>query len=134
MGISKAQKAAATARLNAALALALSGMDWATIAERAGYSNAGAAWNAVDRALKEARAQQGELVEQLRQVTVLRYNRLQAAYWHDALKGDTKAAAVVLKCMQGRARAEGVEAPVKLEHAGQIVTYQVEGVDLEQLK
>lgn len=134
MGISKAQKLAATERLNAAVALALSGMDWATIAERAGYSNAGAAWNAVDRALKKAAAEQTELVDRHRQVTVMRYDRLQAAYWADALRGDVKAAQIVLKCMQGRARAQGVEAPVKLEHAGQIVTYQIEGVDLDQLR
>lgn len=134
MAPSTAQRAAAAKKRAQAVALRLAGMDWATIAERTGYGSAGAACTAVKEALKADLKEQAENVEALRTLTVMRYDRLQAAYWAEAIKGDPKAAEIVLKCLAGRAKVEGVDAPAKVEHSGQVVTYQIEGVDLDQLR
>ncbi|MEU5834490.1 hypothetical protein ABZ820_12570 [Streptomyces diacarni] len=114
MAASKAQRAAAAKKRAQAVALRIAGMDWATIAERTGYRSAGAACTAVTEAMKANLHEQAHNAEELRALTVMRYDRLQAAYWPDALKGDKKAADVVLKCLAGRARIEGTEAPTRL--------------------
>jgi len=114
MAASKAQRAAAAKKRTQAIALRIAGMDWATIAERTGYRSAGAACTAVTEAMKANLKEQAHNAEELRALTVMRYDRLQAAYWADALKGDKKAADVVLKCLAGRARIEGTEAPTRL--------------------
>lgn len=134
MGASKAQRAKAAEKRAKAIAMRLAGADWNTIANTVGYASPGAAYTAVDEALKANLRQQDQKVEELRQLTVMRYDRLQAAFWPKALKGDPKAAEVVLKCLAGRERVEGTAAPTKTEHTGSVVTYQVQGVDLEQLR
>lgn len=134
MPASKAERAAAADRRKRAIALRIAGLDWQAVADQAGYASRGAAYNAVNAALKANLEEQNANAEELRQLTVARYDRLQAAFWPKALKGDPKAAEVVLKCLAGRAKIEGVDAPAKVEHSGQVVTYEINGVDLEQLQ
>jgi hypothetical protein len=134
MSASKAQQAATAERRAKACAMRLAGADWQTIADALGYSSRGAAHTDVTRSLKANRKAEAGQAEELRQLTVARYDRLQAAFWPKALKGDPKAAEVVLKCLAGRAKIEGVDAPAKVEHSGQVVTYEINGVDLDQLK
>lgn len=111
---SKARQAAAAEKRSKATALRIAGMDWEAIADRVGYASRGAAYTAVNEALKANLAEQQVQVEELRALTVMRYDRLQAAYWREALSGDRKAADVVLKCLTGRAKIEGVEAPTRI--------------------
>lgn len=134
MPASRARRAATSERRAKAIAMHIAGADWQAIADALGYASRGAAHTDVTRALEANRKAEAEQVEALRQLTVLRYDRLQAAYWPKALKGDVKAAEVVLKCLAGRAKIEGVDAPAKVEHSGKIVTYQIDGVDLDQLR
>ncbi|WP_327385056.1 hypothetical protein [Streptomyces sp. NBC_01207] len=114
MAASKAQRAAAAKKREQAIALKIAGLDWATIADRTGYASPGAACTAVSEALKVNIAAQGVQAAELRELTIRRYDRLQAAYWADALKGNVKAADIVLKCLKGRAAIEGTEAPTRL--------------------
>lgn len=114
MAASKAQRAQAAHKRSQATALRIAGMDWATIADRVGYASPGAAHTAVNEALKTNLAELHSNAEELRALTVMRYDRLQAAYWGDAVKGDRKAAEVVLKCLAGRAKVEGTEAPTRI--------------------
>jgi hypothetical protein len=45
----------------------------------------------------------------------MRYDRLQAAFWTKAVKDkDEKAAAIVIKCIQGRVELEGTAAPTRI--------------------
>lgn len=44
----------------------------------------------------------------------MRYERLQAAHWAKAVKGDAKTSDVVIKCMAGRERLQGLTAPKRL--------------------
>lgn len=114
MAASKAQRAAAATKRTQAIALRIAGVDWTTIADRVGYRSAGAACTAVNEALKANLKEQEANADELRTLTVMRYDRLQAAYWSDAVKGDKKAADVVLKCLAGRAKVEGTEAPTRV--------------------
>lgn len=119
MPASKAQRAAAAAKRKKAVALALAGMDWQSIADQTGYASPGAACTAVNEALKINLREQSELVEELRAVEIARYDRLQAAFWPKAIsEKDPKAAEVVLKCIAGRNKLTGTEAPLRTEHSG----------------
>lgn len=119
MPASKAQRAAAAEKRKKAVALALAGMDWQSIADQTGYASPGAACTAVNEALKVNLREQSEAVEELRAVEIARYDRLQAAFWPNAIgKKDPKAAEVVLKCIAGRNKLTGVELPLRTEHSG----------------
>lgn len=114
MSASKAQRAAVAERRAKAIALRRAGLDWQAIADRLGYSSRGAACQDVTRAMRKALKEEAGEAELLRYQTVERYDRLQAAFWSRALGGDPKAADVVLKCIAGRARIEGTEAPARV--------------------
>jgi hypothetical protein len=128
MATSKAQKAATSERRKQAIALRIAGMDWQTIADRLAYADRGAACKDVSRALKKNLKEEGEQADLLRHMTVQRYDRLQSAYWAQALKGDARAADIVLKCLAGRSKIEGTEAPNKLAVSAAI-TYELVGLD-----
>lgn len=119
MPASKAQRAAAAEKRKKAVALALAGMDWQSIADQTGYASPGAACTAVDEALKVNLREQNEAVEELRAMEIARYDRLQAAFWPKAIgEKDHKAAEVVLKCIAGRNKLTGTEVPIRAEHSG----------------
>lgn len=107
------QRQATAARRSKAMDLALAGVNWQTIAERLEYASPGAAHTDVDRAIK-TRAVFEAKVEKQRELEVLRLDRLQVAFWGDAVKGDTKAGDLVLKIIKQRARFTGTELPVKV--------------------
>ncbi|MBP5930471.1 hypothetical protein [Streptomyces scabiei] len=134
MGASKAQRAAAARKRAQATALRIAGVDWATIADRVGYASPGAACTAVSEALKANLREQTENVEELRVLTVARYDRLQAAFWPLAIQEkDKKAADIVLKCLAGRADVEGTKAPtrvnVEAQRLGDEIMALLEGDD-----
>jgi hypothetical protein len=114
MPASKAKQAQTAARRAKAIAMRTAGIDWQTITEQLDYPNRHTACRDVRRGLAQWRQEEDAKAEELEHMTVLRYDRLQAAFWAKALKGDPRAAEVVLKCLAGRARIEGTEAPVKL--------------------
>ncbi|MFI7467480.1 hypothetical protein ACIBUQ_34815 [Nonomuraea sp. NPDC049377] len=114
MPASKAQQAATAERRAKAIKMKLAGVDWQTITDQLGYKDRHTACRDVRRALEAIRKEQDNEAAALRQITVMRYDRLQAAFWPAALGGDTKAAEVVLKCLAGRARIEGAEAPTRV--------------------
>lgn len=115
MGASDRQRLSAAARRKQALQLQLAGVDLRTIAEQVGYADASAAKKAIDRAITESIAREKADLDAIRSLEVMRYDRLQATFWTKAVKDkDVKAAAVVLKCMQGRERLQGTAAPTRI--------------------
>ncbi|MFG2404259.1 hypothetical protein ACGFR8_07945 [Streptomyces brevispora] len=114
MPASKAQQAATAERRAKAITMRTAGLDWQTITEQLGYRDRNTACKDVRRALEARRKEEAKEADELKQMTVIRYDRLQTAFWAKAVKGDTKAAEVVLKCLSGRARIEGTEAPVRV--------------------
>lgn len=123
-----AKRAEVSERRTKAIAMKLAGADWQAIADALGYSDRGAACKDVSRALEQYRREEAAAVEELRQVTIARYDRLQAAFWQRAVNDkDPKAADVVLKCLAGRAKIEGI-ATEKVELSGG-VRYEIVGLD-----
>lgn len=101
--------AAQREREHKAVQLALAGASYESIAQECGYANKGGAWKAVHRLL--ARVDE-EDAERLREVEGARLDRLQAAHWPAALRGDVKAAAICLRILERRARLFGLDAPL----------------------
>src|SRR3546814_9733770 len=118
MPASTAQQAATADRLKKASALKLAGLDYQAIADQLGYADRAAAYVDIDRALKRNLAEEAEQVELLRHVAVQQLNRLQAAVWPKAVKGDTRAAETALRVITQRCKLQGIEAPtqIALEH------------------
>lgn len=114
MGASPRQRMSAVERRIQALQLHLAAVDYRTIAKQVGYADASAARRAIERAIEESITRGQEDIDAIRLREVMRYNRLQAAHWGKAIKGDTKASDVVLKCMQGRERLQGLAAPKRI--------------------
>jgi hypothetical protein len=85
-----------------ALTLRLAGVDWQTIADKLGYPDV---VDAIDDAMATATTQyDGAVADPLRILEVLRYDRLQAAVWGAAMKGDLAAANIALSISDRRAR------------------------------
>lgn len=118
MPASKAQRANTAERRKKAITLRLAGMDWQSIADQLGYSTRGAAWTDVTRALEANLAEQTQAADTLREVESLRLDRLQAAAWPSAVKGDLKAIETVLKVIDRRAKLHGLDHPVRTEVTG----------------
>lgn len=114
MPASRAQRAATADRRTKAIALHLAGVDWQGIADQLGYASRGAAHTDVTRALQANLAAEAEQVETMRYTVNLRLERLQAAMWPKAVKGDTKAADTSLRIIQQWCKVNGVEAPTQI--------------------
>jgi hypothetical protein len=111
-----------------ALQLYLAGVDLATIATQCKYADASAAKKAVDRALEASIDRANTDIDQLRALAVARCDRLQSAFWGKALKGDTKAADVVLRVMKQREAFEGTEMPTRINVDAQKLGEEILGL------
>lgn len=87
------------------LELRQAGVDYATIAARVGYTNRGTAKRAFDRALARVHYPQ---VTQARDLEAARLDRLQAAHWSKALKGDDRSTGHVLRIIDLRIKLLGL--------------------------
>lgn len=114
MSASKAQQAFTADRRKKAIALRMAGVDYQSIADQLGYSDRAAAWIDIDRALKRNLAAEAEQADLLRYVAVQRLDRLQAAVWPKAVKGDTRSVDSALRIITQRCKLEGVEAPTQV--------------------
>ena len=92
-----------------------SGETYQAIAEVLGYADRSAARRTYIRALQRALV---EDASEMRLVENDRLDRLQLGHWEKALRGDEKAAGVVLKIMDRRAKLNGLDVPTKVEHSG----------------
>lgn len=118
MGTTKAKQAKVAERRAKAITLRLAGMDWQTIADRLDYSSRGAACQDVARALEANLAEQSQAADTLREVESQRLDRLQAAAWPSAVKGDLKAIETVLKVIDRRVKLQGLDMPLRAELSG----------------
>jgi hypothetical protein len=104
---------------NAVLELRRSGETWERIAAVTGYANASGAQKAYARVV--ARVQR-EPVEEIRDLELDRLDRIMRAYWKPAIVDlDKRAAELVLKIMDRRAKLLGLDAPQKLQ--AEVVNY-----------
>jgi hypothetical protein len=105
-------------------------MDWTSIADRLGYSDRGAACKDVTRALEANIVEQRVSAEELREVELLRLDRLQAAVWGAAVQGDLRAIETCLKILDRRAKLLGLDSAIKLE----VLTIDAIDAQLQQLE
>jgi hypothetical protein len=94
--------------------MVLSGMDWQTIADRLFEGDVNHAYIDYRRAKEKSCAELNTSVEEARWLEVDRLDRLQAAVWPKALKGDTKAADTAHRLIVSRCKILGLEAPTKI--------------------
>ena len=112
-----------------ALELRKAGFTYSVIAEKLGYTGKAAAWDAVNRALKQLKREPAE------GVLALELERLDALYksmYPQALKGNLGAVDRCLKISERRARLLGLDAPVKSDISGDlrvVVVYDQDGDD-----
>ncbi|MDT0377241.1 hypothetical protein RM572_00425 [Streptomyces sp. DSM 42041] len=114
MATSRSKRAQVAQRRTQAIAMRLAGVEWATIADRLGYSSKGAAHTDVTRALRQSTSELAGQVEEMRTLQQLRTDRLLAAVWAKAIKGDLKAVETALKLMERHAKLYGLDAPSRV--------------------
>jgi hypothetical protein len=106
-------------RENKVLELRRAGDTWERIASIVGYANASGAQKAYRRVVVRV---QRESVDEIRDMELDRLDRLQRAYWTDAIVNhDRRAAELVLKVMDRRAKLLGLDAPNKVQ--AEVITY-----------
>ena len=97
--------------------LRLAGATFSEIAEQLGYSDASGAWQLYQRAMDR---EIQPMTAQIRDEELRRLDRIMSAYWGRALgaggsEPSPKAAEVVFKAMDRRAKLLGLDAPVKAQ-------------------
>jgi len=110
MPASRAQRAFTAQRRARCLQMRLAGVGWDQIVDLLEYSNKGAACKDFTRAMDAARAAQQETAEELRALELLRYDRLTAAVWPSASKGEVKSVRAALDISRERVRLLGLDA------------------------
>lgn len=100
------------ARRTEAASLRLQGLTWEQIAERLGYADRGSAYNAV---MPWLRRQAEETVNDLRDLTNARLERVMVALWPKAIAGDLKAAAEYRRYLADYRRHNGLDAPLQVQ-------------------
>lgn len=118
MPASRAKRAQVADRRAKAIAMALAGMDWDTIADRLSYASRGAAYTDVDRALKQNLSEVKGASDTLREMQAMRYNRLLAATWTQAVKGDLKAVEGAARLVDRIVKLYGLDMPQRTEVTG----------------
>jgi hypothetical protein len=115
MPASKAQRTKTAERRSQAVKLRIAGADWETIARTCGYASRGAACTDVTRAMEAATAEATRNADVLRHLELARLDRLQQAFWPEALKGDADAARTVLACIDRRVKLQRLEPATRHE-------------------
>jgi hypothetical protein len=102
------------------------GATWEGIAQVVGYSNAGGAYKAYQRAMSRVFDQP---VQELRNAELDRLDRLQRAYWKDAIEGNARSADFILRVIDKRAKLLGLDAPTKIQ--AEVVNYDAGVIDAD---
>lgn len=131
MPISRAQQAAIADRRSKLLQMRLAAVDYTTIADRLDYASAAAARKDFTRAMRETLDLEQETANELRDVELQRLDRLQAAAWAEAIRGNLKAIETVARLIDRRCRILGLNATVQVDATFTEVTQQ--DVELQEL-
>lgn len=106
----KATKArqAVEERRKKALDLRMAGATYEEIARTLKFANKGGAWKTVEAALSESRK---EKADQVMELELARLDRMQRQVFLDAIRGDTKAIAAMIRIMDRRAKYLSLDNP-----------------------
>lgn len=103
---------AAAERRDRAIQLRLSGMSASEIAKKLRYPDLNTVYRDLGEAMQDKVRSQHE-VEQLRQIELMRLDKLMQGRWRKAIEGDDVALGGVLRIMARRAKLLGLDAPTK---------------------
>lgn len=95
-----------------ALVLRLARMGYAEIATKLGYRSPSGAQQAVVRAMERLPM---EPAADLREWELRRLDELERALWPRALKGQAPAVHAIIRCMERRAKYQGLDAPKRIK-------------------
>lgn len=104
-----------TAKQAKALELALAGASYEQIAKACGYQHRSSAMRIVRDLIKKWAPIDSSDAEALRDTELARLDRLQAAHWTKALKGDYRSTEMILRIMRRRAQLVGLDAALKID-------------------
>jgi hypothetical protein len=104
-----------TAKQAKALELALAGASYEQIAKACGYQHRSSAMRIVRDLVKKWAPIDPTDAEALRDTELARLDRLQAAHWTKALKGDYRSTEMILRIMRRRAQLVGLDAALKID-------------------
>jgi hypothetical protein len=104
-----------TAKQAKALELALAGASYEQIAKACGYQHRSSAMRIVRDLVKTWAPIDPTDAEALRDTELARLDRLQAAHWTKALKGDYRSTEMILRIMRRRAQLVGLDAALKID-------------------
>lgn len=107
---SRNQRASTADRRRRCLNLRIAGATWDTITRELKYSSKGAACKDFTRAMEAARNEARETATELRELELMRLDRVQAGFWAGAVAGDHRAGKVVLDVHDRRVRLLGLDA------------------------
>ncbi len=110
MPASREQRAQTAERRAKCLQMKIAGATWDQIAAALSYSNRAAACKDYLRAMEATQAAVTENATLLRQLELARLDRLQAAFWTGALRGDHRAGRVVIDVHRERVKLLGLDA------------------------
>jgi hypothetical protein len=113
-----------------AMDLRRGGRSWRSIARECGWADGQSARRNVKAALEDVFE---ESVLELRAIENDRYDALLEVLWPRALDGELPAIDRVLRIAQQRALMNGLNAPVRVDVVGEVVTYAYVGVDVSQV-
>jgi hypothetical protein len=105
------ERIAAAERARQALELRKAGAQYADIATTLGYADASGAYRAVSRALAKLTA---EPAAELRELELLRLDRMLQAIWDQVIRGNHGAVDRALRIGERRAKLLGLDAPQKI--------------------
>ena len=119
-------KNSARERAIRALELRRAGLNYDQIAEQLGYSQAAGVYNVVKRELERARI---ETADDVLNLELSRLDRMEAALWPAAARGEVAAIDRLLKIAERRAKYLGLDAPTKQQV--EVTAYQG-GTDIDR--
>lgn len=107
----------------------LGGKTQETIAEIHGISQPRVSQIVKDKRLEISAKTQQEEIEEIRG----RYKALIGVHWPAAIEGDALAGSIVMRIEKEKRQMLGLDAATKVEVNGKIATYEISGVDPEEL-
>jgi hypothetical protein len=133
MPASKAQRALTAQRREKAWQLKLAGATLDEIATALQYASAAAVSKDLARSLQSALNMEAKVANEYRALKYARLERLLRGHWAAAIKGDSKAAMVVLAVIDREVKLLGLDAPVKVEATVQDAETAREALAVQEL-
>jgi hypothetical protein len=123
------EQKATLARRAECFKMRMQGHTFPAIAQALGYNSKQAAWSDYQAALRDARAEYTDDLEELRAFELVRLDAIAARAWEHDVTGDIKALDVLLKVSDRRARLLGLDQPVKHELSMSLLDAEIARLD-----